>query len=369
MRPLDLRIGRLNALVPARRASGQAQRAVRGACQRGAVRVGSAGPLLRRVFLTLELCKVERRGSEKWSRVVQKVSKAIREDRRCLLSGALRLLRQLSASVSPVEALLAYGTAGMSSLPSIQGIDLRTSPPPLPDRVARRENLVATLSQQTKIHGLLVLKGPTGMGKSTLAALIAHADTEEWTWLRMRGQEPDQIRELLYQAALIHPAQSSEVRVVLDDLNFGAHTAQYEDALTGLLYAISSRGGQVIMTTQGDIPSRVTARFPMAAVSSIEVPPLAVDEIKQMVLDHGCPSEDKQNIWTVLLWAKTRGHPQLVHATVRKLEATGWPIPGSSDGSEAEDIEAVRREASSALHGQLPSEEAKSLQFLRDRPS
>jgi len=58
MRPLDLRIGMLNALVPARRASGQAQRAVRGACQCGAVRVGSAGPLLRSVFLILELYKV-----------------------------------------------------------------------------------------------------------------------------------------------------------------------------------------------------------------------------------------------------------------------------------------------------------------------
>ena len=275
----------------------------------------------------------------------------------------LRLLRQLSASVSPVEALLAYATAGMSSLPSIQGMDLRTSPPPLPDRVARRENLVATLSQQAKIHGFLVLKGSTGMGKSTLATLIAHADTQEWTWLRMRGQEPDQIREMLYQAALIHPAQSPEVRVVLDDLNFGSHIAKYEDALMGVLYAILSRGGQVIMTTQGDIPSRVTSYFPMAVVSSIEVPPLAPNEIKQMVLDHGCPSEDKQNAWTVLIRAKTRGHPQLVHATVRKLEATGWPIPGSGDGNEAEDIETIRREARSTLQEQLPSEEAKSLAY------
>src|SRR4030095_10188729 len=124
-----------------------------------------------------------------------------------------------------------------------------------------------------KTNGLLVLKGSTGMGKSTLAALIAHADTQEWTWLRMRGQEPDQIREMLYQAALIHPEQSPEVRVVLDDLNFGYHTAKYEDASAGVLYAILSRGGQVIMTTQGNLPSRVTSRFPMAAVSAIDVSP------------------------------------------------------------------------------------------------
>ena len=101
----------------------------------------------------------------------------------------LRLLRQLSASVNPIEALLAYETVGISSLPSIQGMDLQTSPPPLPDRMARRGNFVATLCQQVKTNGLLVLKGSTGMGKSTLATLIAHADTQEWTWLRMRGQE------------------------------------------------------------------------------------------------------------------------------------------------------------------------------------
>jgi hypothetical protein len=104
----------------------------------------------------------------------------------------LMLLRQLRASVGSGDSFLPHGTLGMvGSIPSIQGVDILTSPPPLPDRVARREDLVATLSQQAKTNGLLVLKGSTGMGKSTLAALITSAETQPWTWLRMRGQEPE----------------------------------------------------------------------------------------------------------------------------------------------------------------------------------
>ena len=277
----------------------------------------------------------------------------------------LRRLRQLNTSVSTgiLEALLASGTLGVGPFPSIQGMDLQTSAPPLPDRVARRESLVASLSQQVKTSGLLVFKGSTGMGKSTLAALITYVETQEWIWLRMRGLEPEQIRELLYQTALVRHAQSSEMKVVLDDLNFGSHAIKYEDALMGLLYIILSRGGQAIITTQGDLPNRITSHFPMSAVSSIEVPPLALTEVKQMVKDYGCPSEDKQNALTVFIWARTRGHPQLVHATVRKLAAMDWPMPGSGNIGEAEDIEAVRREARSILQEQMPSEAAKILAY------
>jgi hypothetical protein len=70
----------------------------------------------------------------------------------------------------------------------------------------------------------------------------------------MRGREPRQISELLYQAALILNDQTTCPRVVLDDLDVRDHLIVYEHALTGLLYAILSRGGHIVVLSSW-IPS------------------------------------------------------------------------------------------------------------------
>jgi hypothetical protein len=216
--------------------------------------------------------------------------------------------------------------------------------------------------QRLMENGLVILQGSTGMGKSTLAALMVQTDPQGWSWLPMRGREPRQISELLYQAELISSDQTSHPRVVLDDLDVRDHPTVYEHALTGLLYAILSRGGHIVVTTQGDMPNRITSRL-QARDWALNVSPFDGEGIRQLLLDHGCPSDDLLAQWGLIIFMKTRGHPQLVHAYVRNMTARGWPRPGPDDMNQTTELETVRREARMSLREQLPSEETRLLAY------
>jgi hypothetical protein len=189
----------------------------------------------------------------------------------------LRMLRQLSTAIG--TSFMQQALGGLGPSPTVQMTRLQLSPPPLPEGVARRAPLVATLMQLLMENGLVILQGSTGMGKSTLAALMVQTDLQGWSWLPMRGREPRQISELLYQAALISSDQTSRPRVVLDDLDVRNHPTVYEHALTGLLYAILSRGGHIVVTTQGNMPNRITSRL-QARDWALSVRPFNGDDIR-----------------------------------------------------------------------------------------
>jgi hypothetical protein len=233
---------------------------------------------------------------------------------------------------------------------------------PIPEKVARRASLIATLMQRLMENGLVILQGSTGMGKSTLAALMVQTDPQGWTWLPMRGREPRQISELLYQAMLISSDQRSRPRVILDDLDVRDHPTVYEHALTGLLYVILSHGGHIVVTTQGEIPSRITSRL-QGREWAVNVPPFNGDDIHQLLRDHGCPSGDLLAQWGLIVSMKARGHPQLVHAYVRNVTARSWPQPGRDDMGQTTALETVRHEARMSLQEQLPSEGARMLVY------
>lgn len=96
---------------------------------------------------------------------------------------------------------------------------------PLLERIAKREELVSSLSKRLNQNGLLVLRGSTGTGKSTLANLIAKADVSSWRRLSMRGIEPEQIRDrLLYLFRLVAGDPINDF--IIDDLNFDKKVLQ-----------------------------------------------------------------------------------------------------------------------------------------------
>jgi hypothetical protein len=97
----------------------------------------------------------------------------------------LHMLRQISTAVG--TSFMQGALGGLGPSPTIQMTGLQLSPPPLPERVARRAPLVATLMQRLMENGLVILQGSTGMGKSTLAALMVQTDPQGWSWLPMRG--------------------------------------------------------------------------------------------------------------------------------------------------------------------------------------
>jgi MoxR-like ATPase len=85
----------------------------------------------------------------------------------------------------------------------------------IPERLAPRERLVSQLRALLNIKGVLILKGSTGMGKSTLAGLIANQEETSWRNLKFRGFGPEEIRNRLVLAALADSRQSAQFDYIL----------------------------------------------------------------------------------------------------------------------------------------------------------
>lgn len=234
---------------------------------------------------------------------------------------------------------------------------------PVGDRLAQRDELVTDLYSRLNIAGVLVLKGSTGMGKSTLANTVAQIDEGQWRWLDMRGREPEQVSDLLLYATQTIVDHGIEADCIIDDLNFDKRPSVYENSLAKFIYALKLRNKRVIITTHGTLPSRIVHLFDMPIESLIEVPALSEEEVKELTINYGCPQGHKLKAWSRIIYLNTSGHPQLAHARVRSLEAKNWPNHTFDDLMPTQAFQEIKQEARSRLREQLPSNEARQLAF------
>lgn len=230
-------------------------------------------------------------------------------------------------------------------------------------RLAQRRNLVITLGGKLSAEGILVLKGSTGMGKSTLAYLIADSDEGKWRRIDMRGAKPEGVLSRLIYATSMEEEHRSGLDYIIDDLNFDQNPAVYENALASFIYNVRTRGGRIIITTQGELPSRIVLLSDITERTLFNVPALDEEEIGDLAVNYGCPVGDKLAAWTRIIFLDTSGHPQLAHARIRAQEAKGWPAHTADDLGRTEDIESVRREIRRRLTELLPSVDARSLAY------
>jgi hypothetical protein len=234
---------------------------------------------------------------------------------------------------------------------------------PLLDNLAGRDGLVSELETKLSLRGFLALKGSSGMGKSTLAVLIANKERGRWKRLDFRGSEHERIKERLIYTTVLDAEERRSVNYIVDDLNFDERPSIYEQPLAGFIQAVISRGGRIILTTQGELPSRVTLSLDLPAETLYEVPPLTEEEIRGMTAKHGCPGGKALDSWGRIIQTTTGGHPQLVHARVKRLATDGWPKPQFNDLFVDAGADDVRREARRRLREYLPSEQARILAY------
>lgn len=231
------------------------------------------------------------------------------------------------------------------------------------DTLVGRDGLVSELETTLSLRGFLALKGSSGMGKSTLAVLIANKERERWQRLDFRGSEPELVKERLIYTTMLDAEERRSVNYIVDDLNFDEGSSIYERPLVGFIHAVLSRGGLVILTTQGELPSRLTLSLDLPAETLYDVPPLTEEEISGMAAKHGCPDGKALDSWGKIIQATTAGHPQLVHARVKSLAADGWPRPQLDHLIRDAGADEVRREARRRLREYLPSEQARTLAY------
>lgn len=234
---------------------------------------------------------------------------------------------------------------------------------PSTERLAQRKALVSDLRSRLNLSGLLVISGSVQMGKSTLASLIATAESAVWhPPIPMSDMRPKQIHEWLIRTAIADGRGEQKVDYIVDDLNFDRQVFEYERALIVFLYAIRKGGGRVIITTQGTLPSRIALRLDLSANAAVNVPPLNADDIGELATNYGCPSHFLDS-WTKIIETNTAGHPILVHARIKGLENANWPKPRIEDIFGSGDIDEVRQEIRQRLSDLLPSEQSRTLAY------
>jgi hypothetical protein len=230
-------------------------------------------------------------------------------------------------------------------------------------RFAQRRNLVTTLRAKLSAEGLLVLMGLAGMGKSTLAYLIAGSEEDRWRRFDMRGFRPEAVLSRLNYAISMEEEHRSDLDYIIDDLNFDRNPALYENALASFIYNVRARGGRIIITTQGELPTRIVLLSDILKRKLLSVPALDEEEIAELAVNYGCPSNEKLRAWKKIIFLNSSGHPQLAHAQIRAQEANSWPSPTDDDLGRTEDIESVQREIIRRLTELLPSADARSLAY------
>lgn len=201
-----------------------------------------------------------------------------------------------------------------------------TVPPLLPDAIPREE-LLTSIQTKLQSEGIAIIQGGTGRGKTTLANLTTKNVDGDWSWLNFTNKDPSQVAQQLKQVAIAISNQSTQVNVVLDDLNLQPQQLRtYEDALGIVIYRVLERGAKLLITSQHKPPNNFVLRLGVSKAIAVDVHDFTISEIEQFAQKLGS-SDDSAKAWAKWIRLHTGGHPRLVHARLDRLREEGWQQP------------------------------------------
>ena len=233
----------------------------------------------------------------------------------------LRHLQMRAAMADPVGAPF-VGNASDITIQSQSSI--QNTIPPIYHDVVLRTNLLANIQSTLCSQGIAVIQGGTGRGKTILAKLTAKAINSSWCWLNFTDKDSAQVVQFLRQLAIEVSNQSSQVNIVLDDLDLQyQELRKYEEVLGVVIYRVLTRGAKVLITGQHKLPNYFNRLLGIPSSVAIQVPNFTISEIERFAQQLGCPVDDVE-AWAKVTQAQTRGHPMLVHVRFVQLQQEDW---------------------------------------------
>ena len=246
-------------------------------------------------------------------------------------AAAALLLGQQIATAPPAAAVVSQNIL-VSELDDVSSL------------IARRSDTVDELMRQTTGQPLIWIHGANGVGKSTLARLIAHQLGGRWLELDLRPVQRDAAgslaawRELARAIALSSPADG----IIIDDFD-GEGAIALRARLSALSQAFGSRGARVIVTSHHQPSAAVLLECGSAATAAVQAPYFSEQDVMELVGAPPAPDEEMIHPWSVFIRLTTGGgHPLLVAAKISSLRARGWPTTALVEDILGEPSEAVR---------------------------
>jgi len=257
-----------------------------------------------------------------------------------------QLARIESASDQILGRVNEFGPALTTILQHVQGasahsVDLLTraidEPPHAPALFVERTHLVAQIESQIQHSVLTAINGPAGMGKTMLALRVYRRWQRNRHWISLRGLARGDVRSHLHVQLALRATELTHVALVgdvisayanglgdgllvIDELPNLTSDRRLADYVAVLIAAVESRSGHILVTTQAPVAVRLH-EVVHTPISEWPVPRMAAGEVSDLMSQAQLPESLRRPQFVDTIVAITSGHPVLVAATIRYIQA------------------------------------------------
>lgn len=190
---------------------------------------------------------------------------------------------------------------------------------PLPPRATLREDVVNQLHGALVSDGIAWLQGSSGLGKTTLALLIARRQNALWQFADLRDLKSNALRLALTRLATSFVASGAR-GLILDDLPPDLDNAAIL-AMRRVARAVSDADGVLVVTSTKPPAPTLKSNIDIKSGSVKVVPYFTEQDVAEVIVRAGGDAAR----WARLILISTGGHPQLVDARIMGLRQRGWP--------------------------------------------
>lgn len=195
---------------------------------------------------------------------------------------------------------------------------------PLPSLLIADRMVVQSAKNKLLQHKFVSIVGATGMGKTVIARQVSREIGGSWFILDARDTAPEAIQDFV-RKVIAEIGEKRPKGIIIDDANFISEGIG-DRAISKLFRYLNSFDIYLLLTSYNSVSGRSSNDLMIDPEAIVAAPPFTEEEVKILVRDAG--GEQSWGSW--VFYNASLGHPQLVIATVRGLQARRWSAEGSN---------------------------------------